>query len=250
MNKATLKVMLITLLLGGCATSPHVSQDMFLVEQGFEALSSSNYLEAEGYLQAALDISPNNPYTLLNLGVVFQDTGRTKEAIGMYQKVLELNPQVTAIKSNREEYSGKKIVEIARENLKSLGISDFIYSKVSDVVQYKDPLQMAGYSAAGHSSILGTEENQDTVDIASAGGPSGIGASSGGPGGDTAGGGVSGGTGSGGDSASGSSGGDPGGNSGSGSGNGNGNGNGNSGANGNGNGNGNAGANGNGGGNT
>ena len=119
-----------------------------------------------------------------------------------------------------------------RKNLKSLGISDFIYSKVSDVViQYKAPLQMAGYSTAGNSSILGTEENQDTVDIASAGGPSGIGASSGGPGGDTAGGGVSGGTGSGGDSGSGS-------------------GNGNGGGNGNGNGNGNGGANGNGGGNT
>ena len=158
--------------LGGCATSPHVSQDMFLVEQGFEELSNSNYLEAEAYLRAALDINPNNPYTLLNLGVVYQDTGRTKEAIQMYEKVLELNPEETAVKSNREGYSGKKIVEIARENLKSLGI--FIAEKdpalntiglgesvVTDsevntvVIPYEAQLQILSYSAAGHASALG-----------------------------------------------------------------------------------------------
>jgi len=122
MKKATLLLMLIALVLGGCTTSPHVSQDMFLSEHGFAALSSSDYSEAEAYLLVALDINPNNPYTLLNLGVVFQDTGRTKEAIQMYQKVLELNPEETVVKSNREGYSGKKIVELARENLKNLGV--------------------------------------------------------------------------------------------------------------------------------
>jgi tetratricopeptide (TPR) repeat protein len=122
MKKATLLLMLIALLLGGCATSPHVSQDMFLSEYGFAALSSSDYSEAEAYLLVALDINPNNPYTLLNLGVVFQDTGRTKEAIQMYQKVLELNPEETVVQSNREGYSGKKIVELARENLNNLGV--------------------------------------------------------------------------------------------------------------------------------
>jgi len=122
MKKATLLLMLIALVLGGCTTSPQVSQDMFLSEHGFAALSSSDYSEAEAYLLVALDINPNNPYTLLNLGVVFQDTGRTKEAIQMYQKVLELNPEETVVKSNKEGYSGKKIVELARENLKNLGV--------------------------------------------------------------------------------------------------------------------------------
>jgi tetratricopeptide (TPR) repeat protein len=122
MKKATLLLMLITLVLGGCTTSPQVSQDMFLSEHGFAALASSDYSEAEAYLLVALDINPNNPYTLLNLGVVFQDTGRTKEAIQMYQKVVELNPEETVVKSNREGYSGKKIVELARENLKNLGV--------------------------------------------------------------------------------------------------------------------------------
>ena len=122
MKKATLLLMLIALVLGGCTTSPHVSQDMFLSEHGFAALSSSDYSEAEAYLLVSLDINPNNPYTLLNLGVVFQDTGRTKEAIQMYQKVLDLNPEGTVVQSNREGYSGKKIVELARENLKNLGV--------------------------------------------------------------------------------------------------------------------------------
>ena len=227
MKKATLLLMLIALVWGGCATSPHVSQDIFLVEQGFEELSNRNYLEAEAYLRAALDINPNNPYTLLNLGVVFQDTGRTKEAVQTYQRVLELNPEETAVKSNREGYSGKKIVEIARENLKSLGIfiaqkgpglntmglgeSVVTNSEVNTaVIQYEAQLQIVSYSAAGHASALDTEGNQDTVDITS-GGPSGIGASAEGPGGEAASGagstgGGSGGTGSGGGSSGGDSG--------------------------------------------
>jgi len=202
MKKATLLLMFISLILGGCTTSPHVSQDMFLVNQGFEELSNNNYLEAEAYLLAALDINPNNPYTLLNLGVVYQDTGRIKEAVQMYLKVLELNPEDTAVESNREGYSGKKIVEIARENLKSLGIliaekgptmstmglgeSVVTDSEVNtEVIQYEVPLQIASYSAAGHASALDSEGDQDTVDIAS-GRPSGIGASAEGPGGETA----------------------------------------------------------------
>jgi len=202
MKKATLLLMLFALVWGGCASSPHVSQDMFLSEHGFVELSNSNYLEAEAYLLAALDINPNNPYTLLNLGVVYQDTGRTKEAVQMYQKILELNPEDTAVESNREGYGGKKIVEIARENLKSLGIliaekgpamstmglgeSVVTDSEVNTaIIQYDVPLQIASYSAAGHASALYTEGNQDTVDIAS-GGPSGIGASAEGPDGEAA----------------------------------------------------------------
>ncbi|TET85735.1 MAG: tetratricopeptide repeat protein, partial [Desulfobacteraceae bacterium] len=200
----TTKLLLIGIafVLVGCGGSSYVAQDIFLVNQGFDELSNSNYLEAEAYLRAALDINPNNPYTLLNLGVVYQDTGRTKEAVQMYQKVLELNPEETAVESNREGYSGKKIVEIARENLKSLGIliaekgpamstmglgeSVVTDSEVNTVViQYEAQLQIASYSAAGHASALDTEGNQDTVDITS-GGPSGIGASAEGPGGEAA----------------------------------------------------------------
>jgi len=139
-------------------------------------------------LGAALDINPNNPYTLLNLGVVIQDTGRTKEAIQMYQKVLELNPEETAVKSNREGYSGKNIVEIARLNLKSLGVfiaqkdpalntKDLGESVVTDskantmVLPYEAPLQIVSHSAAVYASALGSEGGQDTVEIASVGGP-------------------------------------------------------------------------------
>ena len=151
MKKATLLLMLIALVLGGCTTSPQVSQDMFLSEHGFAALSSSDYSEAEAYLLVALDINPNNPYTLLNLGVVFQDTGRTKEAIQMYQKVLELNPEETVVKSNREGYSGKKIVELARENLKNLGV----------FIAQKDPeLNTKGL---GESAITVSKANTTTM---------------------------------------------------------------------------------------
>ena len=52
----TTKLLLIGIafVLVGCGGSSYVAQDMFLVNQGFEELSNSNYLEAESYLRAAL----------------------------------------------------------------------------------------------------------------------------------------------------------------------------------------------------
>jgi len=52
----TTKLLLIGIafVLVGCGGSSYVAQDMFLVNQGFEELSNSNYLEAESYLRAVL----------------------------------------------------------------------------------------------------------------------------------------------------------------------------------------------------
>jgi hypothetical protein len=52
----TTKLLLIGIafVLVGCGGSSCVAWDMFLLNQGFEELSNSNYLEAESYLRAAL----------------------------------------------------------------------------------------------------------------------------------------------------------------------------------------------------
>ena len=72
----------------------------------------------------SLDIEPNNPYSLLNLGAVYQDTGRTWQAVEMYEKLIELNPEQTAIQSNKDRYRGRSLVEIAKENLRRLAVND------------------------------------------------------------------------------------------------------------------------------
>jgi tetratricopeptide (TPR) repeat protein len=97
-----------------------LSEDMILSEQGFDALSRGNYQEAEEYLDKALALNRINPYALLNMGVVYQNTGRYEEARMMYIRVISQNPDATAIRSTREGSTGKTLAEIAKENLATL----------------------------------------------------------------------------------------------------------------------------------
>ena len=100
------------LVLGGCA-----SKDMLLSNQGFELLSVGNDSEAGVKLQQALAVNPDNPYALLNMGVVYQRMERPEKARRMYEKVLALEPEERAEASNNPSFSGKSLGEIAASNL-------------------------------------------------------------------------------------------------------------------------------------
>jgi outer membrane protein OmpA-like peptidoglycan-associated protein len=91
-----------------------------LVENGYIALSAGDYRTAENLLERALAINSKNPFTWLNLGVVYQDTHRYDEARQAYQTVIDLNPSQTAKASNVEGYSDKSLSEIAKINLDNL----------------------------------------------------------------------------------------------------------------------------------
>ena len=54
---------------------------------------------AEQALQQALRISPKHPIALAHLGNVYQQTGRTSEAAGMYRRSLLINPYQSEVKS-------------------------------------------------------------------------------------------------------------------------------------------------------
>lgn len=95
-------------------------KDMVLSNQGFEELSKGNNAEAAMKLEEALAINPDNPYALLNMGVVYHRTGRPEKARRMYEKVISLNPQETAESSNVASFSGRSLAEIAQANLKLL----------------------------------------------------------------------------------------------------------------------------------
>ena len=60
----------IALICVGCVGTSYVTQDNYLAHQGFVELSKGNYSLAEANLLVSLDIEPNNPYSLLNLGAV------------------------------------------------------------------------------------------------------------------------------------------------------------------------------------
>ena len=98
----------------GCAT---LHEDMRLSNQGLEQISKGNYQEAEKYLERALSINPDNPYAILNMGVVYHNTGRKVQAREMYKKVISLSKMENAQQSNEEWALGKDLVEIAKRNL-------------------------------------------------------------------------------------------------------------------------------------
>jgi hypothetical protein len=99
----------------GCA-----GKDMTLSNQGLQAISEGQYEQAEVYLGEALYINPENPYALLNMGVLYHKTGRLEQARQMYRKVIELQPSAQADHSNIDSSAGKSLVELARENLRLL----------------------------------------------------------------------------------------------------------------------------------
>jgi len=99
------------------AREPEVSNDQRLADLGYEAISEGRLGEAETRLNSALAINPHNPYALLNLGVVYQSTGRFDEARRLYERVVALNPDARAISATRQNHVGLSLVEIARSNL-------------------------------------------------------------------------------------------------------------------------------------
>lgn len=95
-------------------------EDVTLANLGFQALQQNDYAEAEKYLLRALSKNPENPYALLNLGAVYQNTERADLARSTYEILIALNPEDVAFVSNQTGATGKKLVDIAKENLAKL----------------------------------------------------------------------------------------------------------------------------------
>ena len=120
MNKRTIIIGILFFTLISCASAPPGPPDVDLSEQAFEALAAGDYEKAEALLDVALSINPDNPFALLNLGVVYHNTGRIEKAREQYVKVILLDPKEKVFKSNIEEMEGKSLVDIAKKNLENL----------------------------------------------------------------------------------------------------------------------------------
>ena len=108
-------VLVFVVLFGACAST--LTEDDRLSEQGFQELSVRNYQEAERLLGEALSLNPYNPHALLNMGVVYQNTGRMEKAREMYEKVVILALEDTDTVSKRSSAVDKSLVDLAKENL-------------------------------------------------------------------------------------------------------------------------------------
>lgn len=98
----------------GCAGK---SQDIRLLDQGIQELSKGNYQKAELYFDGALSVNPDNLYALLNMGVIYQITGRSEKACQTYEKIIALDLKEERKQRQKDLVAGKPLVEIARENL-------------------------------------------------------------------------------------------------------------------------------------
>jgi len=122
MKIKALSIILLSLsfLLISCSSTPEKAPDVDLSEQAFEALSEGDYEQAEALLEVALSINPDNPYAILNLGVVYQRTGRIEKAREQYVKIILQDAKETVVRSNVREMEGKSLVDIAKDNLENL----------------------------------------------------------------------------------------------------------------------------------
>ena len=99
------------------ATSPNVSavndRAFAQVSAGFSAYRGAQYSIAERHYNDALDIAPNHRDALAGLAAVYQKTTRTEQALGIYERLLEIDPTdtiaVSAILLIRSRSAGDNI---------------------------------------------------------------------------------------------------------------------------------------------
>lgn len=105
------------LLLSSCIFAPPDHAQM-----GYEAITKGDYATAESELNKALADNPNNPYALLNMGAVYQNTGRGAQAVPLYQKVLVAGKDVYPDRVSKDDEAKRSLADIARDNLKAMNI--------------------------------------------------------------------------------------------------------------------------------
>ena len=120
MKIKALFIIIFSLLLVSCSSTPEKAPDVDLSDQAFEAISAGDYENVEALLEVALSINPENPYALLNLGVVYQNTGRIEQAREQYVKIILQDAKAPVVRSNVGGMEGKSLVDIAKENLENL----------------------------------------------------------------------------------------------------------------------------------
>ena len=104
-------------MVAGCVT---LREDQRLSNKGLGEIKKGNYQKAEKYLQKALSIKPDNPYAVLNMGVIYFNTDRKEQARENFNKVLSMGSPEKAEQSNQDWAVGKDLVEIAKKNLENM----------------------------------------------------------------------------------------------------------------------------------
>ncbi len=124
---------------------PQVKQELFrdvnvthavrLAEFGFDKMKDGEYAEAREYFLEALDIDPDNPYALYNLGIIYEQEGNFTEAFNSYQRVILSGTSVTAKDATQPDKIGVPLLQLARERIENMG-------KQQQIEEEEDPFSI------------------------------------------------------------------------------------------------------------
>lgn len=91
-----------------------------LVTTGYEKLMAGRLEEAKNYFREALDIDPENPFALMDMGVVLEKEGNIEGALQKYRAVIALGTEEVASRTSDPEKNGASLLQIARENIERI----------------------------------------------------------------------------------------------------------------------------------
>jgi len=91
-----------------------------LTTAGFERLMEGELQEAKEFFEEALEIDSQNPYALMNLGVVYEKELHPQQALIMYRAAAATGSEKIAEESSDPEATGRTIVELALEHIERI----------------------------------------------------------------------------------------------------------------------------------
>jgi len=96
------------------------TKDERLSDLGYGYLQIKDYDKAAEYYEKALKTNPDNPFALLNMGVIYERKKDYGKAVEMYERLISLNPDARAYTSTNPLQTGRKLTDIAKDNLKNV----------------------------------------------------------------------------------------------------------------------------------
>jgi general secretion pathway protein D len=84
---------------------------------GYNKLQLGDIGAAKEYFREALSIDPTSPYALMNMGAVYEKEGKPKQALKMYQAVVDGGTNAVANSSSSPAKTGVPLKILAQENI-------------------------------------------------------------------------------------------------------------------------------------
>jgi Flp pilus assembly protein TadD len=88
--------------------------------EAINLLQKDRAIEAEGVLLKALDLQPNNAFTLNNLGFAREKQGELESALSYYTRAANTGSEELVIIAVEKDWRGKKISRIAERNIRNV----------------------------------------------------------------------------------------------------------------------------------